>query len=234
MWPSHTRALRLTSSTKTRSCICRIGFAFLCDPHPLVLAGLQQQLLQETQFLPVGHCESSAEAPECCERLQPNVVLLGHPVQEVNEALQRDETTALSRQKVLLLSTRGSSSAFHAQAVRMGVRGIFLKEAPLPLLPQAIRQVDAGHFWCDPSIVSVLVEAAFAAGATATPRRSHFEHLNPRQRRIADLVLQRKNNGEIAADLLLSQDTVARELTSIYDAVDVQDRVQLLIRYKPV
>ena len=48
----------------------------IADAHPLLRAGLQATLTQETDFIVVGEAETDAETQQLCRALQPDVVLL--------------------------------------------------------------------------------------------------------------------------------------------------------------
>ena len=56
---------------------------------------------------------------------------------------------------------------------------------------------------------------------------SPIESLTERERQVAGLVVDRKTNPEIAADLFLSQKTVETHLRNIFRKLDVASRVEL-------
>ena len=65
---------------------------------------------------------------------------------------------------------------------------------------------------------------------TATPTQNAAPQLTQREKQIALLVAQGRTNGEIAAQLGLSQSTVKNRLVRIYDKLGVNTRVELTSR----
>jgi DNA-binding NarL/FixJ family response regulator len=119
----------------------------------------------------------------------------------------------------------------HVQAaLKAGFRGVFLKESSLEELRSAIREISKGEIWCDKALTSYLLESLLDPSRVQRNLHDPLYRLSDRQRRIVGLVLEGLSNHQIALQILVSQATVAYELTRIYRELDISDRVQLLLK----
>ena len=105
---------------------------------------------------------------------------------------------------VIVLKRHGRSTRFHARDV----------EALGGLLP-AIGLADAGF------------QYSLAATPTGAPRCANWSLLSPREMQVAQLVSRGMRNGEIAALLGTSCETVKKQLRSAIDKVDASNRTEL-------
>jgi DNA-binding NarL/FixJ family response regulator len=111
-----------------------------------------------------------------------------------------------------------------AEAVRLGVRGLVLKEMSPRLLIQCIRQVHAGELWLEKRSVSVALERLLRDEAS---RNDAAKLLTPRDLDIVKLVAIGLRNSEIAERLFISEGTVKVHLHNIYQKIGVDSRTRL-------
>ncbi len=112
-------------------------------------------------------------------------------------------------------------------ALRLGARGVVLKEAATELLFKAIRTVQAGQYWVGRDTVNDVME--LLQNRPATPRRgeSPAESLSHRERQIVAGVASGESNRELAERLGLSENTVKHHLTTIFEKLGVSNRAEL-------
>jgi DNA-binding NarL/FixJ family response regulator len=113
------------------------------------------------------------------------------------------------------------------RAVRMGARGIVLKDSATELLLKSIRTVHAGEIWLDKKKTSDVIEA-FKKSAESGPRREK-PLLSDREKEIVQLVAQGFRNREIGEKLFISEQTVKNHLHNIFDKLGVSDRLELAL-----
>src|ERR1044072_8393432 len=58
----------------------------------------------------------------------------------------------------LLVLTAGHNSETHRQAVRLGARGVVLKDQAAPLLNKALKKVYEGEFWLDRALANNMLD----------------------------------------------------------------------------
>jgi DNA-binding NarL/FixJ family response regulator len=109
--------------------------------------------------------------------------------------------------------------------------GMVKKEKAAEVLIAAIERVNDGEAWLDPSLMAgVLSEVTRAGKAAKTdPEAEKIASLTKREREVIVLIGEGIKNKEIAGRLFISETTVRHHLTSIYDKLEVADRVELLI-----
>ena len=125
----------------------------------------------------------------------------------------------------VLIVTRGGEGRGISAALQYGALGVVLKDRPAEVLMRAIRAVLAGEVWLERSMVT-----SFFRGErpVADDRPVMPERLTPREAQIVELVSLGLPNKQIAERLAIAENTVRHHLTSIFDKLAVENRVQLM------
>ena len=110
------------------------------------------------------------------------------------------------------------------EAVRLGVRGLVLKELAPKLLVQCIRKVHAGALWLEKRLVSSALEKLLQR---ETARNEAAQMLSPREIEIIKQVAAGLRNMEIGKKLFISEGTVKIHLHNIYQKLGVDSRTKL-------
>lgn len=105
--------------------------------------------------------------------------------------------------------------------------GFLLKDVLPEQLIAAVHVVAAGEALLAPAITKRLIEQFVrTAPATAHPG---FADLTPRELEVLTLVARGLANGEIAAELVLSEETVKTHVKRLFRKLDLRDRVQAVV-----
>ena len=117
----------------------------LADDHPLILDGIENLFQLEKDFKLVARCVDGEEALRAVRVHRPDVLVLDirMPVRDGLSVLREMKKEKLPTRAVLLTAALDEDEL--AEAVRLGVRGLVLKELAPKLLVQCIRQVHAGE-----------------------------------------------------------------------------------------
>ena len=67
---------------------------------------------------------------------------------------------------------------------------------------------------------------------TVDDRREYLNSLNDRERKVVELIIHLKKRREIAEELNYSENTIKKDLTSIYTKLHVEDKAELISKYK--
>jgi DNA-binding NarL/FixJ family response regulator len=110
------------------------------------------------------------------------------------------------------------------EAVRLGARGVVLKETAPDALVRCVRAVHAGGQWLDNRVAGRALERLLAR---ETARQQVAGVLTPREVELVELVGRGLRNKEIAARLGIGEGTVKVHLHRIYDKLGVTSRVGL-------
>ena len=151
------------------------------------------------------------------------------PVMDGLEAVRRILADAPERPRVLMLTTFDLDDYVYA-ALRAGASGFLLKDAPAAELVHAVRVVAAGDALLAPSVTRRLI-ADFAARRPAdrpTPAAVALA-LTPRELEVLRLIARGLSNQEIAAELVLAEQTVKTHVSRILTKTGLRDRAQAVV-----
>ena len=203
----------------------------LVDDHAVVRAGLRLLLERDPRFAIVAEAGTASEALEAAARQHPDVIILDLDLgREKGLDCLPDLRRAAPESRVLVL-TGVRDAAAHQQAVRLGAVGILAKEHAPESLLRAVERVHAGESWLDRSTTATLLAELTGQGKSSRvdPEAEKIASLSPREREVIDLVMEGLRNREIAQRLFISEATVRHHLTSIFEKLQVSDRVALTI-----
>ncbi len=200
----------------------------IADDHPIVLEGLAA-LLAGAGHEVVARCRAGDEVPAALERCRPELLLLDvhMPGEDGLQLLRRLAAMAPPWMPRVVLLTSSVTDAQAAEALRLGVGGVALKETSPEQLLECVRQVAAGRRWVDRELGRRAVEAA-ARGED----KKHQDLLTPREVEVADLVLQGLRNRQIGERLGITEGTVKIYLHTIYQKLGISSRLELARRLR--
>jgi DNA-binding NarL/FixJ family response regulator len=130
--------------------------------------------------------------------------------------------------RVIVLAGSEQYSIF-SEAMRLGVRGVFLKEQPPELLIRAIQRVYEGELWFGRSMMVKMIMQEPLPTHAQSPEAMKVALLVERELEVIRLLAEGLSNRDIARRLHLSASTVRHYFTSIFGKLEVTDRVKLLI-----
>jgi DNA-binding NarL/FixJ family response regulator len=143
-------------------------------------------------------------------------------------------TVELRRQNgsppVLALTTFDDEEAL-AGMLRAGASGFVLKGVPAEDLQRAVRVVADGGAWLDPA-VTARVLAIYRSAPRPIPRAladTGLDMLTGRERDVLALIGRGKTNGEIAADLFVSEGTVKTHINHLFTKLALRDRAAAVV-----
>jgi two-component system, NarL family, response regulator LiaR len=170
----------------------------------------------------VGHASNGQEAISLVNEQRPDLVLMDviMPVMNGIEATRHIHETRPDV-KILALSSFQDMDSVR-QMLGAGAVGYVLKNASIDDLAHTIRAAHSGKIVLSPEVSTMLLSPA---AAPASVRSADFG-LTQREREILKLVVSGRNNGEIAAQLVISLSTVKFHVSSIFAKLNVTNRVE--------
>ncbi|GAA3945994.1 response regulator [Actinoplanes auranticolor] len=201
----------------------------IADDQAMVREGFGALLAAQPDLLVVGSAPDGAAAIAAARRLDPDVVLMDvrMPVMDGLEATRRLLTPGASV-RVLILTTFDLDDYVY-EALRAGASGFLLKDAPAADLVHAVRVVAAGEALLAPSVTRRLI-AEFAARPRSRPPRPTAAHgLTPRETDVLRLIARGRSNQEIAAELVVAEQTVKTHVGRILAKLTLRDRAQAVV-----
>jgi DNA-binding NarL/FixJ family response regulator len=196
----------------------------IADDHPIVLDGLEQLFKLERDFELVGRCVDGEEAIALIRDKSPEVIVLDlrMPRRSGLSIIREVQLDRLPTKVVLLTAALDDDEVL--EAVRLGVKGLVLKEMAPRILVHCIREVAAGREWLEKETVTrAMSKLVKREGRHPSPL------LTPRESEIVNMVASGLRNKEIASRLTISEGTVKIHLHSIYEKLQVSGRLELSV-----
>lgn len=207
----------------------------VCEDQQLVRAGYVTILGAQPDIEVVGETGDGRTAVETAERLRPDVVVMDirMPVMDGIEATRLLAGPAAAAPVKVLVVTTFNLDAYVYEALRAGAGGFLLKDAPPAELVNAVRTVAAGDSLLAPAVTRRLIGrfADHVRPRTAEPSDGdgHPAGLTQRETQVLKLIATGLSNAEIAAELVLSHETVKTYVSRILTKLGLRDRVQAVV-----
>jgi DNA-binding NarL/FixJ family response regulator len=198
----------------------------LADDHPLVLGGLQSLLAREPDMRVLACCADGLATLQAVETHRPDILVLDVRMPRLDGLAMLQELRSRGLQTRVILLAAELRAAQVAEATRLGVRGLVLKDMALSTLVQCIRAVHEGDPWPPHRSMASAVEQWLrqsrregdAAGA-----------LTARELEVVRCVARGLRNRQIASELAINEGTVKIHLHSAYRKLNVDGRLALSV-----
>lgn len=195
----------------------------LADDEALIRAGLRIILDSEPGLAVVGEAADGAAVLPVVRKERPDVVLMDvrMPALDGIEATRR--LLALDDPPKVLVVTTFENDDYVYDALRAGADGFLLKRTRPDELVRAVKLVASGE--------SLLFPAAIRALAARRPTRRipGVDRLTGREGDVLRLMARGLSNSEIAAELVVSPETVKTHVGNVLTKLGARDRTQAVI-----
>jgi DNA-binding NarL/FixJ family response regulator len=198
----------------------------LVDDQPLARAGMKLILSPADGFVIAGECSDGAEAITVAASLRPDVIVMDVRMKGMDGVEATRRLRALPDAPAVLILTTYDDDEVLSAALRAGVAGFLLKDAPAEDLIRAVRTVAEGGAWLDPAVASRVL-TAYRAGVL--PAASRLTTLTAREIEVLRLIGRGATNQEIADTLVISEATVKSHIGHILDKLNLRDRAAAIV-----
>src|SRR5215216_2032039 len=203
----------------------------VADDQRLLRSGFRVILEAESDLRVVGEAADGRSAVDTVRRTRPDVVLMDIRMPELDglKAAERILSDPELETAVLMLTTFDRDEYIY-EALRIGASGFLLKDAPADRLLDAVRVAAAGDALLAPSVTRRLIEQ-FAQAARPAPGAvpAALAELTSRELQVLRLVASGLSNAEIAAELVLGENTVKTHVAHLLGKLGLRDRVQAVV-----
>jgi DNA-binding NarL/FixJ family response regulator len=202
----------------------------IADDQAMVREGLSVLLNAQADIEVAAEAADGQEAVRKTAEARPDVVLMDvrMPVLDGLEATRRIVGGGAATPKVLVLTTFDLDEYVY-EALRAGASGFLLKDASGQQLAEAVRVVAAGDALLAPSVTRRLIAEFSRLGAPRGPSRRRIEQLTERETEVLALVATGRSNAEIAAELVVAEQTVKTHVGRILAKLGLRDRTQAVV-----
>ena len=203
----------------------------VADDHETVRAGFAALLDTQPDLTVVGTAADGAEAVRVGHELRPDVVLMDvrMPRMDGIEATHQLVGTDSSGPRILILTTFDLDQ-YVFDALRAGASGFLLKDVPAERLFEAVRVIAAGDALLAPSVTRRLISEFVHRDPTrAASTTTTLQLLTPRETDVLCLIAEGLSNREIAARLVVTEETIKTHVSRILTKLDLRDRTQAVV-----
>ena len=185
------------------------------DDHPAVRQGLALLLASADDIDLVESVDSGEAVLDAIERYQPSVVIVDVRLPGIDGiSAVRQIAERAPNVKTVVFSAYGDKRLL-SDAIAAGARGYVMKGSPPEDLIRAIRTVDGGKAFVDPSLSPALL---MTQGVADTP-------LSEREREILQLLAEGLHTEEVAGRIGLSAETVKSDTKRAITKLEADGRV---------
>jgi DNA-binding NarL/FixJ family response regulator len=201
----------------------------IADDHPVVRVGLRNMLLSDHQFQVIAEARDGAEALHLVRKFQPDILLLDLAMPNMlgMDAL-RELTSDVTQTRTILLTALIDKRQI-LEALQLGARGVVLKDAAAEHLAACIKAVMQGQYWLEGRSVQNLVQVLRELTAQTAPPPRKTYGLTSRELEVVTLITEGCTNKDIATTFGISEETVKRHLTNIFNKLGVGNRLELAL-----
>jgi len=199
----------------------------IADDHPIVLAGLETLLRREPDINVIDRCADGVETLRAVTKHRPDVLILDLRMPRADGvAVLRQMSSERLPTRVVLLAAVVDDEAL-VEAIRLGVRGIVLKEVAPRFLVDCIREVHAGRQWFEEVAVGEAMDKLVRREAAS---KEIAAILSRREVEVVRAVAKSLRNREIVERLGIAEGTVKLHLHTIYMKLRVDGRTALVVK----
>jgi DNA-binding NarL/FixJ family response regulator len=197
----------------------------LAEDHTIVRKGLCAILGDESDIEVIAEAVDGRDAVRLTEQLQPDVVVMDFSMPGLNglEAT-RQIKQIIPAVKVLIL-TRHTNKEYIYNILQAGASGYLVKKSAPEELIAAIRAVERGDSYLDPSISAMVINGYMQWAESEIQKPDNL--ITPREREVLQLIAEGRSNQEIAKVLHISVKTVGNHRTNLMDKLSLHSTAEL-------
>ncbi|MEU3647645.1 response regulator transcription factor [Lentzea sp. NPDC034063] len=199
------------------------------DDQEMVREGFSALLDAQDDIEVIGAAGNGVQGVALARTVRPDVVLMDIRMPEMDGLTATRLLLDGSQELKVLVLTTFDLDDYVYEALQAGASGFLLKHAPARELLNAVRVVAAGEALLAPSITKRLIEDFVRSRRSDRVRPAQLGVLTERETEILVLVAQGLSNTEIAAHLVLAEQTVKTHVSRVLTKLGLRDRAQAVI-----
>ncbi|MER5263481.1 response regulator transcription factor [Actinosynnema sp. NPDC002837] len=198
----------------------------VADDHQVIRTGYAALLDTQPDFTVVGTASDGGEAVRVCRELSPDVVLMDVRMPGVDGI---EATRRLADGPRVLILTTFDLDEYVYDALRAGASGFLLKDVTAEQLFDAVRVVAAGEALLAPTVTRRLISEFARLRPEPATSGTALSTLTPRETQVLRLIAEGLSNTEVAARLVVTEETVKTHVSRVLNKLGLRDRTQAVV-----
>jgi len=195
----------------------------IADDHPIFRDGIRRLLATQGDMLVLGEAHDGTKALDVVRDEKPQIALLDLKMAGMDGIQVLQELHRSKSNVSVILLTAEINDLQMMEALRLGAKGVLLKDVDTAALLDGIRAVAAGERWIVNRSESSIGFQSGDGAAKALPE------LSKRELQIVAAVVAGMSNRMVAEEFKISEDTVKHHLSNIFYKLNVSSRLELAV-----
>lgn len=202
----------------------------IVDDQSMILGGFAALLSAQEGIEVAGTTSDGVGITEVVRRTRPDVVLMDIRMPRVDGLEATRAVLAMPGEvpRIIMLTTFDADEYVFA-ALRAGASGFLLKDSTPEELVRAVRVVANGEALLTPRVTRTLITDFASRPAPTTRVAPTLSGLTDRELDVLRLVARGLANREVAAELVMAEQTVKTHVSRMLAKLQLRDRTQLVI-----
>jgi DNA-binding NarL/FixJ family response regulator len=208
----------------------------VADDHEVVRTGFAAMLDTQADFTVLGTASDGASAVQACHTLRPDLIIMDIRMPGIDGIEATRQLSSSDHPPKVLILTTFDLDKYVFDALRAGASGFMLKDITAEQLYEAVRVVAAGDALLAPAVTRRLIREFARLGSSPEPGAgpvtavpAALAELTPRETEVLRLVAQGLSNTEIAARIIVTEDTVKSHVSRMLAKLGLRDRTQAVV-----
>ena len=199
--------------------------AVIADDDPFARRVIKD-VLTESGVLVIAEARNGRQAVELALYYRPDVVIMDAVMPELDGILATRQLLKMVPDQLVIVLTgvEDEDDELGLLALRAGAAGFLSKDVDIDALPRTLSGVRAGEAAISRRMTKRLIEQLRSAPGGSSGMRPVKSPLTAREWEVIDLLKATRSTDEIAADLVLSTETVRSHVKNILRKLDVRSR----------
>jgi DNA-binding NarL/FixJ family response regulator len=200
----------------------------VCD-YPIFRTALGMLIESDDRFKIVGEATIAATSSETIVKCRPGLILCN--ISDFGEKILNQLAEPQIAGIPVLVLTGNTEIEFYQQCLKLGIRGLVSKRSGVEVFFKAIEKVCDGEFWFDRSVMGATIQHMIneKQSLVDNPVTQKINGMTDREKQVVELICKGMKNKGVAEKLFITETTVRHHLTSVFNKLEVESRLELVI-----
>jgi DNA-binding NarL/FixJ family response regulator len=198
----------------------------IVDDHEVVRNGIRAYLNTLPEFHVVGEADSGEEAIKLVAELIPDVVLMDLIMPGMDGVATTREVRKISPRTQVVVLTSYHEDVHIFPALKAGAISYILKDMKMEKLVETIHRAVDGEVTLHPLVAARVLQNIRGENSE---EETLFTDLTERETDVLKLIANGLSNNQIAAELVISENTVKGHVSNILSKLHLADRTQVAV-----